>query len=97
MDAAAQFKAASREELAKSEESEVSILEEFLPPALLEADVDRLLAEAVAEVSASADVPPNALLGKVLKSFWTKAPVGTGSISGSVVTQKAKELLAQVS
>jgi uncharacterized protein YqeY len=101
-DAAAQFRAASREDLAEKEETEATLLQQFLPPALSEADINRLLAEAIAEIRSNAPNPdstsaalpsPQQLLGKVLKSFWSKAPQGTGSIPGAVITRKAKEFL----
>lgn len=48
-----QYEAAGRDELAAKEQAEIEIIQEFLPEALSEAEVDGMIAEAIAATGAS--------------------------------------------
>jgi len=52
-EAAAQYQAANRPELAKTEMAEVAVIDSFLPQALTADELDRLLVQAIAETGAS--------------------------------------------
>jgi uncharacterized protein YqeY len=47
-----QFEAAGRQELADAELAEISIIQDYLPTALSDAEIDHLIAEALAETGA---------------------------------------------
>jgi uncharacterized protein len=67
-EAATQFREAGRPELADSEEAEAEIISGYLPPELDEAELERIVAEAVAESGASG--PRD--LGAVMKIVMLK-------------------------
>ena len=48
-----QFRDASRNDLAEIEEAEVLVIQDFLPQALSEAEIDDMVAKAIAEVGAT--------------------------------------------
>jgi len=52
-EAAAQYQAANRPELAETEMAEVAVIDSFLPQALTADELDRLLVQAIAETGAS--------------------------------------------
>jgi uncharacterized protein YqeY len=53
-DSAAQYTNAGRPELAEGETFEASVLQEFLPPALSDEEVDAFIAKAIADTNAQA-------------------------------------------
>jgi len=81
-EAAEQFKAGDRLELAAQEEEELTILEEFLPAAMGEDELKAIIAAAIAEVGASS----MADMGKVMKVVQGKVAgrAEGGAISGIV-------------
>lgn len=108
IDAAEQFRAASRSDLADKEDEEVKLLNSFLPPPLTNDEVERFMAEAVSSVltsspgaqvgspGAKGSVNPNALVGKSLKAFWANVPSGNaGSIPNEEVTKRLKVLIEE--
>jgi uncharacterized protein YqeY len=52
-DSISQYEAANRQDLADVEKYEVTVLQEYLPQALTEAEIDSLLAQVVQETAAS--------------------------------------------
>lgn len=52
-ESAAQYEAAGRDELAQGEKFEISVLQEFLPAQMSDAEVDELIAKALSETGAS--------------------------------------------
>ena len=77
-----------RADLAAKEQSEIDILAEYLPQALSEAEIDRLVAEAVAATGATSARD----LGKVMG--WL-APKTRGRADGKVVSGRVASALAQ--
>ncbi|HIE07847.1 MAG TPA: GatB/YqeY domain-containing protein, partial [Desulfarculaceae bacterium] len=63
-DSAEQFTKGDREELAEKERAEILVLETYLPEALAEAELERLVQEAIAETQAESKKD----MGKVMKA-----------------------------
>ena len=82
-DAAEQFRAAGRAELAEKEESEAVILQHYLPPQLDEDEVRALIAEA--RSAGAADV------GSVMKAVMPRAK---GRFDGKELNRLVRESLA---
>jgi uncharacterized protein YqeY len=82
----AAYRGGGREDLASREEAEIAILDEYLPAALTEAEVDDLIARAVSETGAS--TPRD--LGKVMG--WL-SPHTRGRADGKVVSTKVAAAL----
>jgi uncharacterized protein len=80
------YREAGREDLAAGEAYEAAAIEEYLPAALSEAELDALVAAAVAETGASS--PRD--MGKVIKHVMAAAG---GRADGRTVSTKAKEAL----
>ena len=77
----------TRPELAEKEELEVVILQEFLPAQLSEAEIEALVAKAVAESGASSMKD----MGAVMKLV---TPQTTGRSDGKLVSNLVRKLLA---
>jgi uncharacterized protein YqeY len=77
----------TRPELAEKEELEVVILQEFLPAQLSEAEIEALVAKAVAESGASSMKD----MGAVMKLV---TPQTTGRADGKLVSNLVRKLLA---
>ena len=67
-DSAEQFRKGGREDLASKEEREIVTLEAYLPPPVDPADIERAVAEAIAETGASG--PKD--VGRVMKAVMPK-------------------------
>ena len=67
-DSIEQFSKAGRSDLVEKETAEISILEEYLPPAASAADIDAAIAEAIAETNATSARD----MGKVMKAVMPK-------------------------
>lgn len=76
----------TRPELAEKEELEVAVLQEFLPAQLSEAEVQELVARAIAESGASSMKD----MGAVMKLI---TPQTTGRADGKVVSGLVRKLL----
>lgn len=87
-DSVEQFRAGGREELAQKEESEIKILEQYLPAAASEDDIRRSVEEAIAETGAASMKD----MGKVMKATMTRLAGKTAD--GSRVSALVKEKLA---
>jgi uncharacterized protein YqeY len=85
-EAAAEFRKGLREDMAAKEEGEVKILSGYLPQQLAPAEIENVLKEIIAEVSASG--PKD--LGKVMKAAMGRL---AGKVQGKEVNEIAKRLL----
>ena len=83
-----QFRKGGREELAQKEESEIKIIEEYLPAAASEDDIRKAIEEAIQETGASSTKD----MGKVMKA--TLGRLAGKSADGSRVSQLVKEKLS---
>jgi uncharacterized protein YqeY len=81
-----QFRKGGREDLAEREQAEITILQEFLPEALSEAEVDAIIREAIAATGASSAKDMGKVVGAVKPRVQGRADMGA-------VSQKIKALL----
>ena len=87
-DSMEQFGSAGRSDLADREEAEIAVLEKYLPPAATESDIERAVAEAIAETQAAS--PKD--MGKVMKSVMPKLAGKTAN--GRDVSEAVRRALA---
>ena len=83
-----QFRKGGREELAQKEEAEIGIIQEYLPAAASEQDIQQAIAEAIRETGAASMKD----LGNVMKA--TLALLAGKSADGARVSQMVKEKLS---
>ena len=81
------FRKGGREDLASKEEAEIGILAAFLPEQLSEAEIERLVREAVAATGAAGPRDMGKVMGYV-------SPKTKGRADGRVVSQVAGRVLA---
>jgi len=74
-------------ELASKEEAEIKIIETYLPPALSDAELDRIVTESIADSGATSIKD----LGKVMKSVMAKMSGQT--VDGKVVSELVRSKL----
>jgi hypothetical protein len=86
-EAAEAFRGAGREEQAVKEERELGVIEEFMPEPIEEAELERIIDDAIAETSATSLRD----LGRVMADVM---PQVAGRADGSVVSQLVREKLA---
>ena len=86
-EAAEAFRAGGREEQAAQEESELAVLEEFMPEPLSEDDLERIVDDAIAETGATSLRD----MGRVMADVM---PQVAGRADGSAVGQIVREKLA---
>lgn len=79
------FKSGGREDLAKKEESELKILEKYLPKAMSPEEVEKLVKDAIAETGATT----KAQMGAVMKAAQAKAEGRVDNKTLSMLVQKA--------
>ena len=82
-----QYKEAGREDLAQKEEKELEIVLQFLPEALSEEEIQRVVDEVITETGASSMKD----MGKVMKIVMERVK---GRADGSVVSQIVKQKLS---
>jgi uncharacterized protein len=87
VEAAEAFRAGGREAQAEAEETELEILEEFMPEPLSEDEIDEIVDDVIAEVGATS----MADLGRVMADVM---PQIAGRADGSKVSQIVREKLA---
>ena len=87
LDSIEQFKQGSREDLAQNEAVQLKIVEEFLPVAMSEADLARLIDETAKEVEAASIKD----MGKLVKAVLAK---GQGRADGKMVSDLVKKKLS---
>jgi uncharacterized protein YqeY len=86
-EAAEAFRSGGREEQARQEETELSILEEFMPAPLSEDELERIVDDAIAETGATSIRD----MGRVMADVM---PQIAGRADGSFVGQLVREKLA---
>ena len=86
-EAAEAFRSAGREQQAATEEEELEIIEEFMPEALGEDELEQIVDDAIAETGATSLRD----LGRVLADVMPKV---AGRADGSAVSQLVREKLA---
>ncbi|MCD6535282.1 MAG: GatB/YqeY domain-containing protein [Deltaproteobacteria bacterium] len=86
-DSAEQFTKGGREELAAKEMSEIEVLQGYLPEALSETDLEKLVKEAIAETQATSKKD----MGKIMKVVMPKI---AGRADGKAVNVMVARLLA---
>jgi uncharacterized protein len=86
LDAAEQFRGGGRPELADKEESEADLIEGYLPAELDDAELDKLVAEAISETGASS--PKD--MGQVMKVVMGRTG---GRADGKRVSGRVREAL----
>ncbi|KGA15833.1 GatB/YqeY domain-containing protein [freshwater metagenome] len=89
-EAATAYDDAKRPELADKERAELGIIQAYLPAALSDEDLARIIASAVAEVAASGATGPSAM-GAVMKIV---SPQVSGRADGGAVAAAVKSALA---
>jgi uncharacterized protein len=87
IEAAEAFRAGGREEQAAQEETELAILEEFMPAPLSEEELERIVDDAIAETGATSLRD----MGRVMADVM---PQVAGRADGSFVGQLVREKLA---
>ena len=87
IEAAEAFRSGGREDRAEAEETELAILEEFMPPPLSEEEIEEIVDDVIAEVGATS----MADLGRVMADVM---PQIAGRADGSRVSQFVREKLA---
>ena len=87
LEAAEAFRAGGRDEQAAAEETELEILEEFMPEPLSEDEIEEIVDDVIAEVGATS----MADLGRVMADVM---PQIAGRADGSAVSQLVREKLA---
>lgn len=83
-----QFTKGGRTDLARKEESEIAVLQSYLPQQLSPGETDNLIIEAISEASAKGVQD----LGKVMRVLMPRLK---GAADGKYVNQRVKELLEQ--
>lgn len=94
-DAATQFQAGGRAELAQRERQEIVVIEEYLPKALSAADVEAGVRAAIASIaagSASGTAGPKDM-GAVMKAAMAEFQARQQRVDGKLVSDLAKRLL----
>ncbi|WP_194776632.1 GatB/YqeY domain-containing protein [Pararhodonellum marinum] len=86
-DSADIYQAQNREDLAKIELDELTIIHEFLPKQLSEEELDAALKQIIQEVGAEGPKDMGKVMGAATKSLAGKA-------DGKVISQKVKSLLS---
>jgi len=77
-----QFKTAGRDDLIKQEAYEIDIIQEFLPQALSEDEVDAIVNQAIAQTSASSIKDMGKVMGLVRPQIIGRADMG--EVSGRI-------------
>ncbi|MCY4263635.1 MAG: GatB/YqeY domain-containing protein [Gammaproteobacteria bacterium] len=75
-DSIKQFSEAGRDELAAQEQSEIEVIQEFLPQQLTEAEIDAIIKQAIADSSASSMQDMGKVMGCVKGQVVGKADMG---------------------
>jgi uncharacterized protein YqeY len=78
-DSIAAYREAGREELAAREEAELAVIGEYLPQAMSEDELAKVVDEVIAETGASSAAQMGAVIGGVMKRVGARAEGGTVS------------------
>ncbi len=74
-----QYEKAGRTDLAEQEQFEITVLQEYLPAALSEAEIDALIESAIAETGASSIKDMGKVMGKLKPQMQGRADMGAVS------------------
>ena len=80
-----QYKDAGREDLWEQEEYEVSILQDFLPEALSDDEIDQMIAKAIGDTSAASIKDMGKVMGILKPQMQGRADMG--AVSGKIKAQ----------
>jgi len=86
-DSAKQFRDASRPELAEKEEGEIAVIDEYLPRALDEATIEKIISETLAQVGATGPKDMGKAMKAVMAAFSGK------TVDGAAINQLVKAKL----
>jgi len=86
-DSIAQYEKAVRQDLADKEKYEISVLEAYLPQQLSQAEIEAIVAEAVASTGASSPADMGKVMGVVKPKLAGRADMG--KVSGLVKAKLA--------
>ena len=86
-DSVAQFQAGGRVDLVEKEKQEIEILKSYLPQAMTQEEIRKIIDESIEETQASSLKD----LGKVMKSIMPKLG---GKVDGKLINQLVKERLS---
>jgi uncharacterized protein YqeY len=86
-DSITQFQQAGRQELADKEAAEVAVIQEYMPAALSEAEIDTMIAEAMAASGATSPQDMGKIMGLLKPRLQGRADMG-------LVSRKIKEKLS---
>jgi uncharacterized protein len=78
-DSIEQYRSASREDLAAKEESELTVIAEYLPQPLAEAELEQIVNDTIVEVGASDIQQMGAVIGAVMGKVGARAEGGAVS------------------
>ena len=87
-DSIEQFRAGGREDLASKEEAELAVLEEYMPPPMDAAELERVVTQAITETNA---VSPKDM-GRVMKAAM--AIIAGRNVDGKALSELVKTKLA---
>ena len=87
-DSITQFQQAGRQELADKENAEVTVIQEYMPAAMGENEVDAIIAEAITTVGASSPQDIGKIMGLIKPKLQGRADMG-------LVSRKVKEKLSK--
>lgn len=81
-DSAKQYTEAGRDELAEQENYEITVLQDYLPEALSDEEIDNLIKAAIAETGASSMQDMGKVMGKLKAQVQGRADMG--AVSGKI-------------
>jgi hypothetical protein len=84
-DAIAQYKSGNRDDLVKKEESELTIIEDYLPKQMSEEDITAIVEAAIAKTGATSKADMGKVMGAIMPQVKGKAD---GSLVSKIVTEK---------
>ena len=87
-DSIEQFRAGGREDLASKEEAELAVLEEYMPPPMDAAELERVVTQAITETNAAS--PKD--MGRVMKAAM--AIIAGRNVDGKALSARVKTKLA---
>lgn len=84
-DASQQFRDAGRHDLADNEDAEIEVLQDFLPQALSEAEINAMIVEAISQTGASGMADMGKVMGVLRPKMQGRADLG--QVSGLIKAQ----------
>lgn len=88
-DSIEQFTKGGRDDLAKKEKNEAEILKSYLPPQLTEAELNKIIQDAIKQTGASGKKDMGKVMGKVMSE-------AKGRADGKVINQLVAKLLGEL-